>query len=50
MFVVDVQHFRLSPEMTIAIGALVKRPGELLIGDPTELKVVHHPRGDEMHA
>jgi glucose-6-phosphate 1-dehydrogenase len=42
--------FRLSPDVTIAIGALVKRPGELLIGDPTELKVVTHPRGDEMDA
>ncbi len=42
--------FRLSPEMVIAIGALVKRPGEQLIGDPIELKVVNHPRGDEMDA
>jgi glucose-6-phosphate 1-dehydrogenase len=36
--------------VTIAIGALVKRPGEQLIGDPAELKVVNHPRGDEMDA
>jgi glucose-6-phosphate 1-dehydrogenase len=42
--------FRLSPEVTIAIGALVKRPGEQLIGDPVELKVFHHPNGDEMDA
>ena len=42
--------FRLSPDVTIAIGARVKRPGEELIGDPTELKVVSHPRGDEMDA
>lgn len=42
--------FRLSPDVTIAIGARVKRPGEELIGDPTELKVVQHPRGDEMDA
>jgi glucose-6-phosphate 1-dehydrogenase len=42
--------FRLSPDVTIAIGARVKRPGEQLIGDPTELKVVNHPRGDEMDA
>ena len=42
--------FRLSPDVTIAIGALVKRPGEQLIGDPTELKVVNHPHGDEMEA
>jgi glucose-6-phosphate 1-dehydrogenase len=42
--------FRLSPDVTIAIGARVKRPGEQLIGDPTELKVVSHPHGDEMDA
>jgi glucose-6-phosphate 1-dehydrogenase len=42
--------FRLSPDVTIAIGALVKRPGEQLIGDPAELKVVNHPHGDEMDA
>lgn len=42
--------FRLSPNVTIAIGARVKRPGEQLIGDPTELKVVNHPHGDEMDA
>jgi len=42
--------FRLSPDVTIAIGALVKRPGEQLIGDPTELKVIHRPEGNEMDA
>lgn len=42
--------FRLSPDVTIAIGARVKRPGEELIGDPTELQVVSHPPGDEMSA
>ena len=42
--------FRLSPDVTIAIGALVKRPGEQLVGDPAELKVVNHPHGDEMDA
>jgi glucose-6-phosphate 1-dehydrogenase len=42
--------FRLSPDVTIAIGARVKRPGEDLVGDATELKVVSHPRGDEMDA
>ena len=42
--------FRLSPDVTIAIGARVKRAGEELIGDLTELKVVNHPRGDEMSA
>lgn len=42
--------FRLSPDVTIAIGARVKRPGELLLGDPIELKVVNQPHGDEMDA
>jgi glucose-6-phosphate 1-dehydrogenase len=42
--------FRLSPDVTIAIGARVKRPGEELVGDPTELKVVNRPHGDEMAA
>lgn len=42
--------FRLSPDVVIAIGARVKRPGEELIGDLTELKVVNHPHGDEMSA
>ncbi len=40
--------FRLSPDMTIAIGARVKRPGEAFVSDPTELRVVHQPSGDEM--
>jgi glucose-6-phosphate 1-dehydrogenase len=42
--------FRLSPDVTIGIGALVKRPGEQLIGDPVELQVLNHPKGDEMDA
>jgi glucose-6-phosphate 1-dehydrogenase len=42
--------FRLSPDVTIAIGARVKRPGEQLVGDLTELRVVSHPHGDEMDA
>ena len=42
--------FRLSPDVTIAIGARVKRPGEELVGDLTELKVVDQPHGDEMGA
>ncbi len=40
--------FRLSPDVTIAIGARVKRPGEQLIGDTKELTMVSHPSGDEM--
>lgn len=41
---------RLSPDVTIAIGLRVKRPGRELVGEPTELQVVSHPRCDEMSA
>jgi glucose-6-phosphate 1-dehydrogenase len=40
--------FRLSPDVTIAIGARVKQPGEQMVSEPTELRVVHQPGGDEM--
>jgi len=40
--------FRLSPEMTIAVGARIKRPGEAFISDPTELRIAHLPSADEM--
>jgi len=40
--------FRLSPEVEIGIGARVKRPGERLVSEPTELQVVHRSSGDEM--
>jgi glucose-6-phosphate 1-dehydrogenase len=42
--------FRLSPEVTIAVGARVKRPGETLEGEDTELSFVDKPEGDEMDA
>ena len=42
--------FRLSPDVTIAVGARVKKPGEQMVSEPTELRVVHHPDGDEMDA
>ena len=42
--------FRLSPDVTIAVGARVKRPGEEMVGEETELSIVHHPHGDEMDA
>lgn len=41
---------RLGPEVTIALGAMVKKPGEALVGEPTELSLLHHPQGDEMSA
>ena len=30
--------FRLSPEVIIALGARVKKPGELMVAEPTELR------------
>src|SRR5437763_10533249 len=42
--------FRLSPDVTIAIGARAKRPGEQMDTEPTELRVVHHPDAEEMDA
>ena len=41
---------RLGPQVTLALGAMVKKPGEAMVGEPTELSVVHHPVGDEMSA
>lgn len=42
--------FRLSPEVTIAVGARTKRPGDKMISDPIELRVVHQPAKGEMDA
>src|SRR4029077_14087841 len=42
--------FRLSPDVTIGIGARVKRPGEGMTTDRTELRVVHRPDQAEMDA
>ena len=42
--------FRLSPEVTIALGARVKRAGDAMISEPTELSVVECPDGEEMDA
>ena len=33
--------FRLGSEATIAVGAMVKRPGDELVGEETELLVSH---------
>ena len=42
--------FRLSPDVTIAIGARVKQPGEEMDTEPTELQVVDQPDAQEMDA
>jgi glucose-6-phosphate 1-dehydrogenase len=41
--------FRLGPDVTIALGARAKAPGEAMAGQQTELMVTHQP-GDEMDA
>ena len=39
---------RLGPEMRIALGLRVKKPGEALVGEPSELALVHHATPEEM--
>ena len=40
--------FRLSPDVTIGMGARVKVPGESWIGETVELSAVQQPTNDEM--
>jgi glucose-6-phosphate 1-dehydrogenase len=40
--------FRLSPDVVIALGARIKRPGEEMDSEPTELKVVQQPSTAEL--
>jgi glucose-6-phosphate 1-dehydrogenase len=42
--------FRLGPQVAIAIGAMIKTPGERLDGKPVELSVVRQDTGDDMDA
>jgi glucose-6-phosphate 1-dehydrogenase len=42
--------FRISPEMTIAVGTTVLGPGEALKGESVEMIASRHPRPDEMDA
>lgn len=42
--------FRLNPDVTIAVGAQIKTPGEEMIGDRVELLLSHNPAGEEMDA
>ena len=42
--------FRISPEMTIAIGATVLAPGEAMKGEAVEMVASRHPRPEEMEA
>jgi glucose-6-phosphate 1-dehydrogenase len=42
--------FRISPEMTVAMGATVMGSGEEMIGETVEIVASRHPRPDEMDA
>jgi glucose-6-phosphate 1-dehydrogenase len=42
--------FRISPDVSIALGTMIMSPGEEMIGGPVELLASHHPSGDEMDA
>jgi len=42
--------FRISPEMTIAMGTTVMGTSEILQGDMVEMVASRHPRPDEMEA
>ncbi len=42
--------FELSPEVRIAVGLRIKKPGEAMVGEPSELSFVHVPHGNEMDA
>ncbi|HLJ97799.1 MAG TPA: glucose-6-phosphate dehydrogenase [Gemmataceae bacterium] len=39
--------FRLSPQVVLALGAKVKKPGERMVGEKIEL-IAHHQPADEM--
>lgn len=42
--------FRLGPQVAIAIGAIIKTPGERMAGKPIELSVVRQDTADDMDA
>ncbi len=42
--------FRISPDMTIALGATAMDPAERMCGQEVELQVNHHPAASEMDA
>jgi glucose-6-phosphate 1-dehydrogenase len=42
--------FRVSPNVTVALGAMGKKPGEEMVGEPVELVAAQHPSAKEMDA
>ena len=41
---------RLTPDLRIAMGVRVKKAGEAMVGEPTELSLLEQPKGDEVGA
>ena len=39
--------FRLNPELSIALGAAIKKPGEVMVGEPTKLSSSTIRRGTQ---
>ncbi|MDX2091209.1 MAG: glucose-6-phosphate dehydrogenase [Kofleriaceae bacterium] len=44
----DYMRFRIGPDMSIALGMRVKRPGPAMVGQPTELVAVEDPAGEAL--
>jgi glucose-6-phosphate 1-dehydrogenase len=42
--------FRVTPDLAIAIGAVIKKPGDAMAGDPVELMATEHDDPSEMLA
>jgi glucose-6-phosphate 1-dehydrogenase len=42
--------FRISPDVAIALGVMVKASGEVIAGEAAELLLVHHPDAAEIDA
>ncbi len=42
--------FRISPDVEIALGTMVKSPGDVMVGEAAELLAAHHPDKHEMDA
>jgi glucose-6-phosphate 1-dehydrogenase len=46
----NILRFRISPDITIGLGVMVKSAGERMAGNPVELRVCHHDDPNEMDA
>jgi glucose-6-phosphate 1-dehydrogenase len=41
---------RVNPDLCIALGLQIKKPGDAMVGEPTELSLLHHGSGEGMGA